>query len=93
MSQLPVKDDPQEGTARYIRLRIGGVDDEPLIFQVKPSTVLQKVFEKYKATRSISTARFVDPEGRRLKEQQTVAEAGLEDDDKIEVFVETIGGC
>lgn len=62
--------------------------------QVKPTTLLGKMFSAYCQKNSVNRGelRFLY-DGTILQDAQTVAEAGLEDKDAIDCVVPQIGGC
>lgn len=76
-----------------VTLRVKDQAGEELFFKVKPTTRMQKVFESYAQRRGVSldALRFM-VDGEKIHENDSPKTLELEDNDQIDVMLETIGG-
>ncbi|KAI3658669.1 hypothetical protein MP638_006733 [Amoeboaphelidium occidentale] len=86
-------DKPDPGENEQISLKVAGQDGNEVVFKVKKTTIFKKIFEAYaqKMGRASNVFKF-SFEGTRLEPDQTPANAGLENDDIIDVMAEQTGG-
>ena len=76
-----------------VTLRVKDQAGEELFFKVKPTTRMQKVFESYAQRRGVSldALRFM-VDGEKIHENDSPKTLELEDNDQIDVMLETVGG-
>ncbi|KAI1622851.1 ubiquitin-2 like Rad60 SUMO-like-domain-containing protein [Exophiala viscosa] len=62
---------------------------EPMHLRVRPHTTIAKIMKGYAATRNVAEGKtpWLIFDGDRLEPEQTVEDAGLEDEDKVEVSI------
>ncbi|EKD11958.1 ubiquitin-like modifier [Drepanopeziza brunnea f. sp. 'multigermtubi' MB_m1] len=88
--------DEQVAKSKAHKLSIKVVNDrgEEVVFQCRPTTLLQKLIDTYCASkdRKPSSLRFFTPGGQRLMEGSTPASLGMKDGDIIDVHEEQQGG-
>ena len=81
--------------AGQLNVKVAAQDGTEVHFKIKGTTVMKKVFDSYCQRQGIgnqSNVRFLDPEGERIKPENTAENAGLEDGDTIDVMLEQVGG-
>merc|ERR1711988_364829 len=77
-----------------IRLKVQMSGSEPVLFKIKRTAKLKKLFDAYCQRGNLNPkgVRFLF-EGNRLRDEHTPNEHEMEDDDVIDVMVEQQGGC
>ncbi|XP_045852237.1 small ubiquitin-related modifier 1-like isoform X1 [Meles meles] len=77
----------------YIKLKIIGQDSSEVCFRVKMTIPLKKLKEGYCQRRGVPmhSIRFLF-DGKRIDDNHTAEELGMEEDDVIEVYQEQTGG-
>ncbi|KAI9050304.1 hypothetical protein LZ554_005471 [Drepanopeziza brunnea f. sp. 'monogermtubi'] len=89
--------DEQVAKPKAHKLSIKVVNDrgEEVVFQCRPTTLLQKLVDTYCASkdRKPGSLRFFSPGGQRLTEGSTPASLGMKDGDIIDVHEEQQGGA
>ena len=83
----------QELGEDVITLRVKDQTGDEMFFKVKKTTKMQKIFDAYAQRRGIQTTalRFV-LDGERLAPDVTPKMLELEENDQIDVMLETVGG-
>jgi len=77
-----------------IKVKVKDQSQNEVVFQIKRSTPLKKVFDAYCTTKSIDRAsvRFLF-QGERVQDLATPEKLEMEDEDIIDAFREQHGGC
>lgn len=85
--------DQPKSDAETITIKIRDQTGDEMMFRVKRTTKMQKIFEAYAQRRGIqvSSLRFV-LDGERIQPDQTPKMLELDDDNQIDVMLETVGG-
>jgi small ubiquitin-related modifier len=83
----------QEEGEKTITLRVRDQSGEEMFFKVKKSTKMDKIMQAYAQRRGLAAnaLRFM-VDGERLTSDQTAKMLELEDDDQIDVMLESTGG-
>ncbi|KYR01010.1 hypothetical protein DLAC_02088 [Tieghemostelium lacteum] len=78
----------------HINIKVVNANGQETVFKIKKSTKMGKLIANYCSRNGLSGSkvRFLTPEGTRIQDESTPTELGLEDGDKIDVFVEQQGG-
>jgi len=101
-SQQSTQVKPDPGTAAPggadggpIEIAIKSQDNSEVKFRVKSHTPFQKVFNAWGKKKGVDSKlyRFLDPEGRRIKPEESPAQVGVEDGDTIDAMINQEGGC
>lgn len=79
--------------ADVLTIRVKDQTGDEMMFKVKKATKMSKIFEAYASRRGISAAslRFM-LDGERIQEEHTPKMLELEDNDQIDVMLQTLGG-
>mmetsp|Transcript_6484 Transcript_6484/g.6630 ORF Transcript_6484/g.6630 Transcript_6484/m.6630 type:complete len:183 (+) Transcript_6484:63-611(+) len=82
-----------EGGVDTITLRVRDQTGDEMLFKVKKATKMQKIFDAYASKRGMPTSslRFM-LDGERIKGDQTPKMMELEENDQVDVMLETVGG-
>ncbi|KAI3383072.1 hypothetical protein SNEBB_001531 [Seison nebaliae] len=82
-----------EEQSEYIRIKVIGQDNNEMHFKVKMTTNMGKLKKSYSERQDISlnALRFLF-DGRRVIDEATPEQLGMEDGDVIEVHQEQVGG-
>lgn len=74
-------------------IRVRDQTGEEMFFKVKKETKMKKIFDAYAQRRGMAATqlRFM-VDGERVKEEQTPKMLELEDNDQVDVMLETVGG-
>ena len=82
-----------ENNPEFIKLKVVGQDSNEIHFRVKMTTSMSKIMKNYaeRVGVPLSSLRFA-VDGERIKDADTSASLGLENDDIIDVFQEQTGG-
>ena len=76
-----------------ITIRVKEASGEEMFFKVKKTTKMEKIFSAFAQRKGIDVTSFrfmVD--GNRIKKEDTPKMLELEDNDQVDVFLETVGG-
>lgn len=79
--------------ATTVTLRVRDQAGDEMFFKVKKETKMQKIMDAYASRKGVNSAalRF-SMDGNRIQDTDTPKMLELEDDDQIDVMLETIGG-
>eukprot|EP01032_Pedospumella_encystans_P009657 gene9657-11349_t len=83
----------EKGETTQVTLRVKEQTGEEMFFKVKGTTKMQKVFDSYAQRRGVqpNAIRFM-LDGQRIRSEDTPKMLELQDDDQIDVVLETVGG-
>jgi small ubiquitin-related modifier len=81
------------GAAEAITIKVKGQDNEEMMFKVKKTTKMSKIFEAYASRKGVArtSLRFTF-DGQRLQDDTTPKFLEMEDQDQIEAHIEALGG-
>jgi small ubiquitin-related modifier len=86
----------EEGAApasESITIRVKEGSGDEMFFKVKKQTKMEKIFNAYAQRRGIAAASFrFMLDGHRIKPEDTPKMLELEENDQIDVMLETVGG-
>ena len=82
-----------ENNPEFIKLRVVAQDSSEIHFRVKMTASMLKIMKNYaeRVGVPLSSLRFA-VDGERIKDADTPASLGLENDDIIDVFQQQVGG-
>lgn len=85
--------DGEETAGDTIQLRVRDQTGDEMFFKVKKTTKMSKIFEAYAGRRGIGVGslRFM-LDGERIQPENTPKMLELEENDQIDVMLETVGG-
>lgn len=86
-------DAPAEGEVATINIKVKDQTGDEMLFKVKKTTKMSKIMEAYASRRGVGVdnLRFMY-DGQRLNKEGTPKMMEMEEDDQIDVTLETVGG-
>ncbi|CAN6301372.1 unnamed protein product [Urochloa humidicola] len=89
-----VKAEPGGGDGGLINIKVHSQTAADAFFRVKRDVKLRRLIDMYCGKHSLDpkTVKFLGPDGRHIRAEQTPDELGLEDGDAIDLVLDQVGG-
>ncbi|CAO1946612.1 unnamed protein product [Urochloa humidicola] len=93
-STTKVKAEPGGGAAGLINIKVQSQSAAEVFFRIKSNVRLRRLMDMYCGKHSLDpkAVKFLGPDGRHIRPEQTPDEVGLEDGDSIDVWLDQQGG-